>query len=98
MDEYPRFADFAEETKLFEGDKKKIEDILNQEILIIDFKMKDSKHHNNSQYITIQFKIDDETFITFNGSRVLAEQLEKYKDNIPFYTIIKKVNKYYTFS
>ena len=98
MDEYPRFSDFAEETKLFEGDKKKIEDILNQEILIIDFKMKDSKHHNNSQYITIQFKIDDETFITFNGSRVLAEQLEKYKDNIPFYTIIKKINKYYTFS
>ena len=98
MDEYPRFSDFAEETKLFEGDKKKIEDILNQEILITDFKMKDSKHHNNSQYITIQFKIDDETFITFNGSRVLAEQLEKYKDNIPFYTIIKKINKYYTFS
>lgn len=98
MDEYPRFSDFAEEIKLFEGDKKKIEDILNQEILIIDFEMKDSKHHNNSQYITIQFKIDDETFIMFNGSRVLAEQLEKYKDNIPFYTIIKKIDKYYTFS
>jgi len=33
-----------------------------------------------------------------NGSKVLAEQLEKYKDNIPFYTQIKKIDKYYTFT
>jgi len=71
---------------------------LNKDLLIIDYKIKDSKHHKNTQYITIQFKIDDETFITFNGSRVLAEQLEKYKDNIPFYTQIKKIDKYYTFT
>jgi len=96
--EYPRFSDFAEETKSFEGDKKKIEDVLNQEILIIDFKITDSKHHRDSQYVTIQFKIDNDTFIMFNGSRVLSEQLEKYKDNIPFYTTIKRIDKYYTFS
>jgi hypothetical protein len=34
MADYPRFSDFAEETKAFDGDKKKIEDILNQEILV----------------------------------------------------------------
>ena len=98
MAEYPRFGDFAEETKPFEGDKKKIDDILNQDILIIDFKVKDSKHHKDSQYTTIHFKIGDETFIVFSGSKVLADQLEKYKDNIPFYAVIKKINKYYTFS
>ncbi|MCD4760871.1 hypothetical protein K8R42_03165 [bacterium] len=96
--EYPRFSDFAEEMKSFEGDKKKIEDILNQEILIIDFKVKDSKHHRDSQYVTVQFKIDSKTFIMFNGSRVLAEQLDKYRDNIPFLATIKKIDKYYTFS
>lgn len=98
MVEYPRFSDFAEETKSFEGDKKKIDEILDKDILIIDYKIKDSKQHKNTQYITIQFKIDDETFITFNGSKVLSEQLEKYKDNIPFYTQIKKIDKYYTFT
>jgi hypothetical protein len=98
MAEYPRFSDFAEETKSFEGDKKKIDEILNQEILVIDFKIKASKHHQDSQYATIQFRIDSDTFIMFSGSRVLAEQLEKYKDNIPFYTVIKKIDKYYTFS
>jgi len=43
MAEYPRFSDFAEESKAFEGNKKRIDDILNQEILITDFKIKDKK-------------------------------------------------------
>lgn len=98
MIEYPRFSDFADESKPFEGDKKKIEDILNQEILIIDFKVKESKHHKNTEYVTIQFKIDDILYIAFTGSNVLIEQLNKYIDNIPFYTSIKKIDKYYIFT
>jgi capsule polysaccharide modification protein KpsS len=96
--EYPRFSDFAEESKAFDGDKKKIDEILNKEILVIDFKLKESKHHRDTQYLTLQFKIGDTTFIMFNGSSVLADQLEKYKDNLPFYAVIKKIDKYYTFS
>ena len=98
MVEYPVFSDFAEESKVFDGDKKKIDEVLNIEILVLDFKTKESKHHRDSQYITIQFKIDDVKYILFNGSRVLADQLEKYKDNLPFYTVIKKIDKYYTFT
>ena len=98
MTEYPQFSDFAEETKVFDGDKKKIDEILNNAILVLDFKTKKSKHHRDSQYITIQFKIDGIVYICFNGSKVLADQLEKYKDNLPFYTTIKKIDKYYTFT
>ena len=98
MAEYPRFSDFAEESKIFDGDKKKIEEILNKEILVLDFKLKESKHHRDTQYVTIQFKIDNMIYILFNGSRVLAAQLEKYKDNLPFYTVIRKIDKYYTFT
>lgn len=98
MTEYPRFSDFAEEARSFEGDKKKVEDILNQEILIIDFKVQESKQRKGTDYITIQFKIDDILYITFTGSNVLIQQLNKYKENIPFFTMIKKIDKYYTFS
>jgi len=98
MDEYARFSDFAEESKVFDGDKKKIEEILNKEILVLDFKLKESKHHRDTQYVTIQFKIDNIIYILFNGSRVLADQLEKYKDYLPFYATIKKIDKYYTFT
>lgn len=96
MVEYPHFSDFADESKAFDGDKKKLDDILNQEILILDFKVKDSKQCIGSKYLTIQFKIDDKTFIVFTGSMVLINQLEKYKDNLPFYTVIKRIDKYYT--
>jgi len=98
MVEYPRFSDFAAETKSFEGDKKKIDEILNKDILIIDYKIKDSKQHKDTEYVTIQFKLGDVSHIVFTGSKVLSEQLEKYKDNIPFYTQIKKIDKYYTFT
>ena len=94
---HPKFSDFTEGIKPFDGDKKKIEDILNQEILVLDFKIKNSKKRQDSLYATIQFKIDT-NYIVFTGSNVLIEQLEKYKDNLPFYTIIKKINRYYTFT
>lgn len=96
MTEYPHFSDFADESRSFEGDKKKLDDILNQEILIINFKVKDSKQRKDSKYITIQFKIDDKLYIIFSGSVVLMNQLEKYKDSLPFYAIIKRIDKYYT--
>jgi len=98
MSEYPKFSDFAEESKSFDGDKKKIDDILNQEILIIDFKVKNSKKKKDSLYATIQFTIDTISYIIFTGSQVLIDQLEKYKENLPFYTTIKKIDRYYTFS
>lgn len=98
MAEYPRFSDFAEESKAFDGDKKRIEDILNQEILILDFKVKDSKKRQDSLYATIQFKLENINHIVFTGSNVLIDQLEKYKENLPFHTIIKKIDRYYTFT
>lgn len=96
MPDYPHFSDFADESKPLEGLKKKIDDILNQEILISDYRIKDSKQRHNSKYVTIQFKLNDTIFILFSGSVILIEQLEKYENNIPFYTQIKKIDKYYT--
>ena len=98
MVDYPRFSDFAEESKKFDGDKKRVEDILNQEILIVDFKVKDSKKRQDSLYATIQLKINDINYIVFTGSGVLIDQLEKYKSNLPFHTTIKKIDRYYTFT
>jgi len=98
MVDYPAFADFAEESKPFEGDKKKVEDILNQSILVVDFKIKSSKQKQDSLYATIQFKIEEINYIAFTGSGILIDQLEKYKANLPFYTKIKKIDKYYTFT
>lgn len=98
MADYPDFADFAEESKSFDGDKKKLSEILDRHILIVDFKVKPSKQNKGTFYTTIQFKIDGVNYIIFTGSNVLTEQLEKYKSNLPFYATIKKIDKYYTFT
>jgi len=98
MADYPNFSDFVEEPKAFEGDKKRIEDILNQNILVINFKIGNSKKKEDTLYATIQFQIEDTKYIVFTGSQVLTDQLKKYESRIPFYSTIKKINKYYIFT
>ena len=56
------------------------------------------KQNKGTSYATIQFRIDEINYVVFTGSSVLSSQLEKYKDNLPFNAVIKKINKYYTFS
>ncbi len=97
-----RFSDFSNEETQLEGDKYKIDDILNKEIIIINFRISKSKFNKNEsgKYVTVQFKFEesDNLHIVFTGSDVLKKQLEKYGDNMPFIAIIKKINTYYTLS
>lgn len=98
-----RFSDFAEEEGPLEGDKIKIDSILNYEILIVGYRIQTSKYqgkNNSGKYLTIQFcnPNDQEKQVFFTGSDVLIEQIEKYGHYVPFYTTIKKVSKYYTFT
>jgi len=97
-DEYPKFGDFAEEANIFEGEKKRIDDLLNKEILVLGFKIKESKQRKGTSYATVQFKCEDNDYIFFTGSNVLIDQLTKYKENMPFYATIKKIDKYFTFT
>lgn len=94
-----KFSDFANED-ILEGDKKKINDIVNKEIIVRGYSINDSKYSDNQsgKYLTLQFEIDKVKYIVFTGSEVLIEQIEKYKDEIPFLTIIRKINKYYSFT
>ena len=96
MNNYPRFRDFAREEHPLEGKKKRLDNILNIEILIHDFKISKSKIREGN-YATIQFSLNgnNEKYVVFTGSQVIIDQLEKYKDKLPFYaTIVKKYNYY----
>ena len=96
MDEkYHKFSDFSEEEVGLEGDKKKIEEILNTKILLIGFRIGKSKY-KEKEYMTLQFENGGNKYIVFSGSEVLMKQAHKYAAEIPFYTAIKKVNEYYT--
>lgn len=97
-----RFSDFAKPAGL-DGTKVKIDDILNKEILIHSFKVRDSRYPNSNSRdcLTVQFSMadaPDEKYIFFTGSCVLRDQMEEYKDQLPFYTTIKKIDRYYSFT
>ena len=98
-----RFSDFAEEEGPLEGDKAKLDSILNHEIMVIGHRIQGSKYqgkNNSGKCLTVQFRNpeDQEKRVFFTGSDVLIEQMEKYGHQVPFLTTIKKVDRYYTFS
>lgn len=94
-----KFSDFARAEGILEGKKKKIEEILNVEITVLGFTVKPSKFQDKSpHYTTIQFQLEDEKFVVFTSSVVLTEQLERYKEELPFIATIKKSGKAFIFT
>lgn len=94
-----KFSDFAEEPKILDGGKVRIEDILNCEIEIIGMKIAPSKYQKNKsgQCLTLQFidPVSREHRVLFTGSDVLIDQMTRYQNELPFVAVIKKINKYY---
>lgn len=95
-----RFSDFAEEDQPLDGDKLKIDEILNREIEIIGYRITESKfaERSHGKCLTIQFSLDGKTHIFFTGSEILMRQIEKYKEHIPFLTMVRKQSRHYTLS
>ena len=89
-----RFTDFAEEN-ILDGDKIRIDDVINEEITILNFRVKESKL-KEGDYLTLQISKDNKKHVIFTGSHVLIDQIKKYKDEIPFLATIRKINKYYS--
>lgn len=101
--EVKRFSDFAEERGPLEGDKARLDAILNHEILITGYRIQASKYggkNKSGKCLTIQFEMSEmtEKRVIFTGSDVLIDQMEKYGEHVPFWAIIKKVDRYYTLS
>ena len=93
-----RFSDFAEEQTL-DGDKVKLDDVLNKEIVVTGYVVTKSKYKSSGDMcLKLQFEVDSARYILFTGSNVIINQIERYHDEIPFITTIKKVDKFYTFS
>jgi hypothetical protein len=104
-----KFSDFAEKANpLMDGKKISLDEIIERdgrggkEIIVLNFRIKNTKYADakNPRCLTVQFAFPEkeERHIFFSGSSVLMEQLETYKENLPFSTKVKRVGKYYTFS
>ena len=98
-----RFSDFAGPGGPLDGKKIKIEEVLNIEILLLAFKMKEGKYQRTSSKdcLTIQFEYPDrpgERHVLFTGSGVLIDHLTEHGERLPFLATIKKIDRYFTLS
>lgn len=62
---------------------------------VTGYRIKQSKF-NPSGCLTLQFLLGDARHIVFTGSGVLIDQLKTYSGEIPFWTVIRKIDKYFT--
>jgi hypothetical protein len=87
-------------SKGFEGDKIKIERILNKEIIVEDFKIENSKYEKgNGKCLYLQIVVDNSKRVVFSGSASLMEMIQKVaKTSFPFKTTIIKENERFQFS
>lgn len=92
-----KFSSFAESPKCLNGDKIRIDEVLNREIQIIDFRVLNGKYETEN-CLQLQVKVDDKLRVLFTGSKVLTEQVEQYKSELPFIATIIKNHKYFTFT
>ncbi|MBR0212270.1 MAG: hypothetical protein IJQ55_01565 [Alphaproteobacteria bacterium] len=93
-----KFAVFAKNKLPMPGNKKHLDQILNREIFIVDFRVMQSKHRENSKCLQIQFLLGDEVCVAFTGSVVLLDQITSSKDKLPFAATVAKIDRYYTLS
>ncbi|MFN8317171.1 MAG: hypothetical protein U0T32_12060 [Chitinophagales bacterium] len=75
------------ENKGLDGEKIKVKKILNKEIVVTDFQVKDSKF--NGKCLHLQLESENNKHVLFTGSKVLLEAIEKVpKEGFPFKTTI----------
>lgn len=89
------------ESKSFEGDKIRIERVVNKEIVVEAFKIEESKYKDrgNGKCLYLQVHVDNAKRVLFTGSVTMQEMINKVKkDDFPFTTTIIKQEGRYMFT
>ena len=94
----PKFSVFAKNQLPMPGNKKRLDEILNREITVIDYRIRKSTKRDGTECLQMQFLLGDEVCVLFTGSSVLINQIKESKDNIPFNGTVVKLDRYYSFS
>ncbi len=87
------------ESKNLQGDKIKIDKILNREITVEAFKIQESKFEGKGKCLYLQFQLNNNQHVCFVGSVGLMEQIQQVpEDEFPFLATIVKENNILKFT
>ncbi|MGV4413850.1 MULTISPECIES: hypothetical protein [Chryseobacterium group] len=71
-----------------------VDDVLNIEIAVLGFEIKDSTKKAGTKYLTLQIEVNENKRVVFTGSKTLMDLISQVpKDGFPFKTTIKKNDK-----
>ncbi|TDE53785.1 hypothetical protein [Flavobacterium sp. GT3P67] len=91
--------DIKPEITNFVGEKIKINNLLDKEIIVVDFRVLPSNYEGKGDRLDIQIEYRDEPRVIFTGGKYLRQTIEKVpKDKFPFKTKIKKNGEYLEFT
>ena len=96
-----RFGDvYVSDRKSLDGTKLQLCDLINKEIIVVDYSLTKSKCKNTENCLTIQFTYPDEPermHVVFTSSMVLIKQIQQVEQHLPLVATIKSVHNYYVF-
>lgn len=87
------------QTNRFVGTKVQVDDILNQEIVVHDYKIEPSKQKENTECLHMQIEFNDKKHVYFTGSKNLIDTIKQIsKEKFPFKTIITRESRFLQFT
>ena len=97
------FKDFGikPQQKGFEGEKIRIDKVLNKQIVVEDYKVDESKfkERGTGKLLTLQVIVDNSKGVLFTGSASLIDMIKQVpKEKFPFTTVIVKENERFEFT
>lgn len=96
-----KFSEFGikPDISYFDGDKIKIEKILNIPIIVLNYKISDSSKKPGTKLLTLHIRRNGANNVIFCGATILMGMLDKIpKDGFPFETTIIKNGEHYEFT
>ncbi|MCL1657433.1 hypothetical protein M2T79_12580 [Elizabethkingia miricola] len=85
--------------KAFVGDKIKLSKVINTQIIINDYKIKDSEKKPGTKYLTLQITRKGDKEIIFTSAKTLMDMIEQVpKDEFPFMTTIAQEDQIFQFT
>ena len=83
--------------KMLDGEKIKIDKILDKEIVVLDYVIFDSIQERGGKCLKVLFKFtnDDRDYIFNTSSKVLMKQINDESVELPFIGVIYRKGKYF---
>jgi len=93
------FSEVVPERKSFNVDAKvSFADLVGKSFVVLDYEMFPSKFEDCDKFAVILVQQNGSQAVTTTSSRVIMDQLEKIRKELPVNVKLERRNKYFTFS